>query len=132
MYLRAFTLPSVLFRLNGLMSTDNKVEYVLLISCNDRPHLTDHLTDAGFKWIESTGTRSIFQDGDFAAFRKSVTSWMRQNPKSDVYRVLRIEDPGFGLFLDFAEDLGAREGCPPLSITDSWEPRPYPMPDSSE
>lgn len=92
--------------------------YVLIAaSPDDRNGLTDALTKAGFVWIESSGTRAVFEDGDYMRFLKVAKRWARTT-ELNLTRVLRIEDPGLGVCLGFPEDGTMSQHD--LHISDTW------------
>lgn len=98
-------------------------EFVLIagVASHDldqRNSLEDALKKAGFTWVESSMSRALFRDGDYARFLHIAKAWARKRSGRRLTRVLRVEDPGIGICLGYPEDGPmARHG---LEVTHAW------------
>lgn len=99
------------------MTDAESSKYALIVSAEDRNLLTEKLERKGWSNIDSSGTRAVFEDGDFVKFLADCEEIAKKSKgKIVLNRVLRCEDPGLGICMDFPEDMGMRARLPPLEI----------------
>tara|TARA_B100000073_G_scaffold163594_1_gene135436 strand:+ start:5357 stop:5686 length:330 start_codon:yes stop_codon:yes gene_type:complete len=83
-----------------------------------RNEIMDEAASAGFQWIDATGSRCLFEDGDEELLQQIATRVAQRHDTTA--SIERMRDPGLGLIL--ARDIDAMDKeMFSVNVTDSEE-----------